>query len=146
MYKYLIPELKKQFAEDRSASEAQHQKVQAQMLAAQQVTEGMKAGGTGGAGTGRAPRMKKDVFQVANIKEKQDVHEFRQWLRTLELHMEAHYDWKFADLVFQKLRHTRKPITDSSFADMLVEINAEVATEANGMITHKIQTGRLGLR
>ena len=103
----LVAELKKPFAEYRSTSEAQHQKVQAQMLVAHQIIEGMKAGGTGGSGTGRAPRMKKDVFQVANIKEKQDVHEFRQWLRTLELHMEAHYEWKCTDLVSKVETHKK---------------------------------------
>ena len=37
MYQDLVAELKKQFAEDRSASETQHKKVQAQMLVAQQL-------------------------------------------------------------------------------------------------------------
>ena len=63
MYRDLIAELKKQFGK------AQHQKVHAQMRIAQQIIEGVKPGGTGGAGTGRAPRMKKDDCQVGNIKE-----------------------------------------------------------------------------
>ena len=103
---------------------------------AQQIIDNIK---TDGAGTLKTPEMKKDDCQVGNIKEKQDVHEFRQCLRTLELHMEAHYGWMFADLVFQKLRHTKKPITDSSFADLIVEINREVEAETKGAIMNKLQ-------
>ena len=56
------------------------------------------------------------------MKETTGVVDFRQWMRTLDLCFEAHYDWKCADLVVQPIRHEKSPITADTFADMIVKI------------------------
>ena len=51
--------------------------------------------------------------------------DFRQWVRTFELSLEAHYGWTCADPVVQAIRHEKKPITHDRFADLVVKINRD---------------------
>ena len=50
---------------------------------------------------------------------------FRQWIRTLELCLEAQYAWESAHLVVQTIRHEKSPIKADTFADMIAKINKD---------------------
>ena len=71
------------------------------------------------------------------MKESTDAVDFRQWVRTLELSLEANYDWKFADLVVQAIRHEKAPITVTMFADLIVKVNKD--EEERGGTMHRLQ-------
>ena len=93
--------------------DAKREKVQQQLVAAEKL---IKTASTGGAGTPKPPKLKEDC-NVERLKKLTDVADFRQWVRTLELSLEAQYDWKFADLVVQAIRDEKEPITVSSPTD-----------------------------
>ena len=66
-----------------------------------------------------------------------DAVDFRQLVRALELRLEAHYDWKFADLVVQAIRHEKAPMTITTFADLIVKTNND--EEERDETMHRLQ-------
>ena len=83
-------------------------------------------GVSGGAGTlGNMGKTKVNIkdFAVVPLTEKADVHEFRKWQRTVELQLEACYDWKHFDLIVEKIRLEKTMITEASWKQILAQIN-----------------------
>ena len=56
---------------------------------------------------------------MAKLTGSTDVVDFRQWVRTLKLSLEAHHDWKFVDLVAQLICHVKSPITFTTLLTLL---------------------------
>ena len=110
-----------------AAQGEQNEKVQQQRAQAEKMLKEIRnaAANTGGAGTLRGPKIRKEDCNVEKLKESADMVDFRQWVRTLELSLEAHYDWTFADLVFQAIWHEKAPITHPTFAELIVNINKD---------------------
>ena len=67
----------------------------------------------------RAPQLRKEDCNGEMLKKTTYVIGFRQWVRTFELRLEAHYGWTYADFVVQAIPHEEKPITHGSFADLI---------------------------
>ena len=80
---------------------------------------------SGGAGTLKSLKLRKEDCNVGKLKEATGVVDSRQWVRTLELSLDAHCDWKFADLVVQAICHGKAPITCTTFADMIAKVNGD---------------------
>ena len=73
--------------------QAENAKVQTQLVQAEKLLKEATASSSGGAGTLRAPQLRKEGCSVDKLKESTDVIDFRQWVRRLELSLDAHYGW-----------------------------------------------------
>ena len=90
-----------------------------------------------GPGRCEGPRSARRICNVDKLKDTTDVVDSCQWIRTLELSLEARYDWTHADLADQAIRHKKKPITHSRFADLIDKINQD--EEARDGVRNKLQ-------
>ena len=106
-----------------AAQGEQNEKVQQQFAQAENMFKA--AAFAGGPGTSKGFKIRMEDCNIEKSKESIDVVDVRQWVRTFDLSLEAHYFWTFADLVVQTIRHEKAPITHSTFADFIVEMNKD---------------------
>ena len=116
--------------------QAENTKFQQQVMHAEKLFK-EAASNAGGAGTLTAPKIREEDCHMEKFKETTDAVDFKQWVRTLELSLETHYDWKFADLVVQANRHEKASITVIMFADISVKINKD--EEERDRTMHQLQ-------
>ena len=90
------------------------------------------SGGKGGTMMGDHKQSKKD-FAVRDLSEKADVQEFRKWLKTVELQLEAIYDMKNFDLIVEKIRICQTAITPIAWASILEQVNATTPGAVNAL-------------
>ena len=82
--KTMFEDMRVKFAATYDNQQAENAKVQTQLTLAEKLLKEATASGSGGAGTLRAPQLRKDDCDVDQLKETADVIDFRQWVRTLE--------------------------------------------------------------
>ena len=83
-----------------------------------------RVGVMGGAGTGTGKVDIKDVA-VRDLSEKADAADLRKWQRTVELQLEACYDMTNFDLMVEKIRHERTPITEELWQGIMDNIQID---------------------
>ena len=87
----MFEDMRVKLAATYDSQQAENAKVQTQLAQAEKLLKEATASGSGGAGTLRAPQLRKEDCNVDKFKENTDVIDFCQWVRTLELSQEAHY-------------------------------------------------------